>query len=166
MKFSEQVSQETPANAGFCNQLSLENVLTKIYFLKNISFDLIFNGMCSQGLSVQQTFEDLSLCLSWFVLGLFGSLLFLLYSSGQAATSQALSQLHIQLFFLNKFQAGGQRVVALERINVCETVGRKSNCKLNFFSIYFIRNNKQIHLPFKNSEKQWTQALMFGTNLK
>ena len=51
-KFSEQVSQETPANAGFCNKLSLEKVSTKIYFSKYISFDLIFNDMCSQGLSV------------------------------------------------------------------------------------------------------------------
>ena len=38
-----------------------------------------------------KTFEDLS-CLSWFALGLFGSLLFVLYSSGQVATSQVLSQ--------------------------------------------------------------------------
>ena len=82
--------------------------------------------MCSQGLSVKQTFEDFS-CLSWFVHGLFGSLLFVLYSSGQAATSRALSRLHIQLFFLNKkFQGGGQRMVVLERINFRETVGRKN----------------------------------------
>ena len=40
-------------------------------------------------------------------------------------------------------------MVALERINVCETVGRKNNCKLNFF----VRNNEEIHLSFKNSEK-------------
>ena len=66
-------------------------------------------------------------CLSWFVLGLFGSLLFRLYSSGQAARSQALSRLHIQLFFLNKFQGGGLHMVAQERINVHETVGRKNN---------------------------------------
>ena len=38
-----------------------------------------------------------------------------------------------------------------ERINVCETVARKNNCKLNFFSMYFIRNNEEIHLSFKNS---------------
>ena len=25
--------------------------------------------------------------------------------------------------------------------------------------MYFVRNNKEIHLSFKNSEKQWTQAL-------
>ena len=36
--------------------------------------------------------------------------------------------------------------------NVCETVGRKNNCKLNFFSMYFIQNNEEIHLSFK-SEK-------------
>ena len=107
MKFSELVSQETPANVGLCNLLSLENLSTKIYFLKNTSGNLIFNGMCLQELSVKQKFEDLSRCLSWFVIGLFGSLLFVLYSSGQVATSRALSRLHIQLFFLNKFQGGG-----------------------------------------------------------
>ena len=37
MKFSEQLSQETPVNANFCNCLSLENVSTKIYFSKTIS---------------------------------------------------------------------------------------------------------------------------------
>ena len=94
----------------------------------------------------------LKTCLSWFVFGLFGSLLFVLYSSGQAATSQALSRLHIQLFFLiRKFQGGGKCMVTQERINVRETVGRKINCKLNFFLMYFIRNNEEIHLSFKNS---------------
>ena len=44
-------------------------------------------------------------------------------------------------------------MVAQERINVRETVGRKNNCKLNFFSMYFVRNNEEIHLSFKNSEK-------------
>ena len=44
-------------------------------------------------------------------------------------------------------------MVALERINVCERVERKNNCKLNFFSMYFVRNNEEIYLSFKNSEK-------------
>ena len=44
-------------------------------------------------------------------------------------------------------------MVAQEGINVRETVGRKNNCKLNFFSIYFVRNNEEIHLSFKNIEK-------------
>ena len=44
-------------------------------------------------------------------------------------------------------------MVAQVRVNVHETMGRKSNCKLNFFSMYFVRNNEEIHLPFKNSEK-------------
>ena len=38
-----------------------------------------------------------------------------------------------------------------KRTNVRETVGRKNNCKLNFFSMYFVRNNEEIHLSFKNS---------------
>ena len=33
-------------------------------------------------------------------------------------------------------------MVALERINVHETVGRKSNCKLNFFSMYLFEKTK------------------------
>ena len=35
--------------------------------------------------------------------------------------------------------------------NVCETVGGKNNRKLNFFSMYFVRNNEKIHLSFKNN---------------
>ena len=44
-------------------------------------------------------------------------------------------------------------MVAQERINVRETVGRKNNCKVNFFSMYFVRTNEKIHSSFKNSEK-------------
>ena len=44
-------------------------------------------------------------------------------------------------------------MVALERINVCEAVGGKNNCKLNFFSMYFVRTNEEIYLSFKSSEK-------------
>ena len=44
-------------------------------------------------------------------------------------------------------------MVAQARVNVLETMGRKNNCKLNFFSIYFLGNNEEIHFPFKNSEK-------------
>ena len=44
-------------------------------------------------------------------------------------------------------------MVALQRTNVRETVERKNNCKLNSFSLYFVQNNEEIHLPFKNSEK-------------
>ena len=51
-------------------------------------------------------------------------------------------------------------MVAQERINVCDTVGRRNNCKLNFFSMYFVCTNEEIHLSFKNSEKWQTQALM------
>ena len=41
--------------------------------------------------------------------------------------------------------------------------GRKNNCKLNLFSMYFVQNNKEIYLSFKNSEKQQTQALSLPT---
>ena len=44
-------------------------------------------------------------------------------------------------------------MVAQERINVLETVGRKNNCKVNSFSMYFVRTKEEIHLSFENSEK-------------
>ena len=44
-------------------------------------------------------------------------------------------------------------MVAPEIINVREHWEKKNNCKLNFFSMYFIRNDEEIHLSFKNSEK-------------
>ena len=50
-------------------------------------------------------------------------------------------------------------MVAQERINVAEIVGRKNNCEVNFFSMYFIRTKEEIHLSFKNSEKLRTLAL-------
>ena len=44
-------------------------------------------------------------------------------------------------------------MIAQERINVRETVERKSNRKVSFFSMYFVRTNEEIHLSFKTSEK-------------
>ena len=44
-------------------------------------------------------------------------------------------------------------MVAQERINVRETVGRKNNCKVNLFSMYFVRTEEEIPLSFENSEK-------------
>ena len=31
--------------------------------------------------------------------------------------------------------------------------------KLGFFSVFFVQYNKEIDFSFRNSEKQWTQAL-------
>ena len=75
----------------------------------------------------------------------------MLYSSGQVATPRALSRLHIVIF--SKLEISRRQVArgSPERTNVHETVGRKSNCKLNFFSMYFVRNNEEIHLSFKNN---------------
>ena len=57
-------------------------------------------------------------------------------------------------------------MVAQERINVRETVRRKNNCKSNFFSMYFVRTNEEIHFSFKNREKQRTQALLLLALIK
>ena len=43
-------------------------------------------------------------------------------------------------------------MVAQERINICETVGRKNNCKLNFFSMYFVQSQVKVSLDGKFSE--------------
>ena len=44
-------------------------------------------------------------------------------------------------------------MVAQVTANVIETMERKSNCKLNFFSMCFVQNNEEIQLSFKNNEK-------------
>ena len=36
-------------------------------------------------------------------------------------------------------------MVAQARVNVRETMRRKNNCKLDFFSMYFVRNNEETH---------------------
>ena len=43
-------------------------------------------------------------------------------------------------------------MVAQAKVNVHEMIGRKKNCKLNFFSLYFVKNNKEIRFSFKISE--------------
>ena len=50
------------------------------------------------------------------------------------------------------------------RVNVHETMGRKNNCKLNFFSMYLVRNNNEIPFYFKNREKYQTKALTNPTD--
>ena len=50
-------------------------------------------------------------------------------------------------------------MVDQERINIRETVGKENNCKVNSFSMYFVRTKEEIHLSFKNSEKYRTQVL-------
>ena len=43
----------------------------------------------------------------------------------------------------------GQRVVGKARVNTHETIWRSlSNCKLNFFLMYFVRNNEEIQNTF------------------
>ena len=66
---------------------------------------------------------------------------------------------HAVLFSKQEVLTRGQRVVAQARLKVHEMIGRKNNCKLNLFSMYFVRNKEEIHFCFKNSEKQQTQAL-------
>ena len=36
-------------------------------------------------------------------------------------------------------------MVAQARVNVRETMRSKNNCKLDFFSMYFVRNNEETH---------------------
>ena len=43
-------------------------------------------------------------------------------------------------------------MVAQARMNVHQTMGRRNNCELNFFSMYLVQNNEQIHFYSENSE--------------
>ena len=94
-----------------------------------------------------KTFHDVYLGLHLFVR--FTSLLALfIWTSGNVMTIVSITHTVI----LSK-QEVSRRRVALKGISAHKTVGRKSKCKLNFFSMYFVRNSKEIHLSFKNSEK-------------
>ena len=53
-------------------------------------------------------------------------------------------------------------MIAQERINVRETVGKRNNCKVNFFSIYFVRTKEEIHLSFKNSERIYMYIYIYN----
>ena len=57
------------------------------------------------------------------------------------------------IFQIKKFKESGKPLVAQARVNVHERMGRKNNNKLNFFSMYFVRNNEEKHLSFKDSDK-------------
>ena len=86
---------------------------------------------------------------AWFV----GSLHLVIISSGKISTSWAVLITHTVTFSKQEVLKGRQCMVAQARINVQQAMGRRNNCKLKFFSMYFIQNNKEIHFYFKNSEK-------------
>ena len=64
----------------------------------------------------------------------------------------SVSITHTIFFFKTRSSEGGQHMVAQARMNVHQTMGRRNNYELNFFSMYFDRNNEETHY-FKNSEK-------------
>ena len=80
-----------------------------------------------------------------------------IWKSGNVTSIVSIT--HTVIFSKQEVSRSWQRMVGQETIHVRETVGRKNNCKLNFFSMYFVRTNEEIHLSFKNSGKQRTQAL-------
>ena len=106
-KFQNKFHKKLPRMSASAISCCWKMFQPKDIFFK-ISFDLYIQWHVLPGIKWQQTFKGLSWCLSWFALGLFSFLLFMLYSSVQAAMSRALSRLHIKLFFLDKkFQGGG-----------------------------------------------------------
>ena len=126
-----------------------QKMFFKEYLIRfDIQWHVLLGIKCKT--EVSRSFTMCFLVCTWFVR--FTSLLdFFIW---EMSTSWALSRLLMQFIFqIKKFLEGGEPVVAQVRVNVHETMGRKSNCKLNFFSMYFVWNNEEIHLSFKNSEK-------------
>ena len=72
-----------------------------------------------------------------------------IWTSGNVTSIASI--IHTVIF--SKWEISRRRVAhgSPKRTNIHETVGRKNNCKLNFFSMYFVRNNEEIQLSFKNS---------------
>ena len=52
-------------------------------------------------------------------------------------------------------------MVAQVRVNIREMMGRKNNCKLNFLSMQFVRNNKELHFSFKACVRYFFLNLFF-----
>ena len=92
-------------------------------------------------------------------LDLFGSLLFMFYSSGTSWTwpTSIVSITHTVIFSTQEVSRQVARG-SPGKTKCSWNSGKKK--QLNYFSMYFVRNNEEIHLSFKNSKKQWTQALI------
>ena len=84
-----------------------------------------------------KTFNDFILVCTWFV-GFTSIRALFIWTRGNVTSIVSIA--HTVIFS----KQVSRRRVAQERINVRETVGRKNNCKLNFFSMYFVRNNEEI----------------------
>ena len=92
-------------------------------------------------------FAMFSLVCAWFV----SSLLFLIFHLGKCLHHEHCLNYTYSYFFKQEVLRR-QVVHGSSRVNIHETMRRKNNCKLNFFSIFFVWNNKEIHFYFKNSE--------------
>ena len=125
----------------------------KIFFKKYlIRFDIQWHVL--PGIKciteVWRPFTMFVLVCTWFVRFISLRALFI-WASGNVTSIVSIT--HTVIF--SKREISRRRVAhgSPKRTNVRETLGRKNNCKLNFFSMYFVRNNEEIHLSFKNSEK-------------
>ena len=96
-----------------------------------------------------KTFHDVYLGL-YLVCSVTSLCALFIWTSGNVTSIVSIT--HTVIF--SKQEVSGRRVACgSPGMNVCDTLGRKHNCKLNFFSMYLVRNNKEIHLSFKMSEK-------------
>ena len=109
-------------------------------FFKKMSHSIWYSMTCI--IEVSRPFTMLMLVCTGFVW--FTSVRALFWTSGNGLSIVSIK--HILLFFLNKNLQGRVALVAQERINVCETVGRKSNCKISFQCTSFELTKKHICL--------------------
>ena len=92
-------------------------------------------------------------CLSWFVLGFvrFTSLCALfIWTSGKVTSIVSITY---TIIFSKQVSRRWVPRGSPGKNKCSWNSGKKKITKLNFFSMYFIRTNKEIHLSFKNSEK-------------
>ena len=92
-------------------------------------------------------FAMFSLVCAWFV----SSLLLLIFHLGKCLHHEHCLDYTYSYFFKQEVLRR-QVVHGSSRVNIHETMRRKNKCKLNFFSIFFVWNNEEIHFSFKNSE--------------
>ena len=99
-------------------------------------------------------FEDLSWCLSWFALGLLVHFSSWFFHLGKCLRHEHCLDYRRSSFFKTRsFKKAGSPWYLKREWMFMKRQKEKNNCKVNFFSVYFVWNNQELHLSFKNSEK-------------
>ena len=127
-----------------------QNIFLKKYLIWfDIQWHVLPRIKCITG--IWRPFMMFILACTWFVW--FYSLCALfIWTSGNVTSIVSIT--HTVIFSKREISRRQVTHGSPKRTNVRETVGRKNNCKLNFFSMYFIQNIEEIYLSFKNSGRK------------